>query len=171
MTPEVEVERYTVIRDTKEKKGHGWIFDPSPACTGTIIESMKTADYTLKGYEHLFCVERKGSVQEFVQNITQKEKWVRFKDELQRMEDFSAAYIVCEFTLDDVMRYPVGSGLPYAIQKKVRVSPQFYLKRLIEIELNFKARMKLVGKTHSKEYASSLFKRVIEKYGIPSPRT
>lgn len=161
--------RYRVARDTREQKGHGWMFDPSETCSGTLIKTLKTGDYTLVGYEDILAIERKGTVQEFVQNITQKEKWACFKEELFRMEDMPAAFIVCEFTLDDVLRYPAGSSLPYSVQKKIRISPQFYLKRLLEIELNFKARLKLVGGLRAKEYVSSLFKRVVEKWPLAIP--
>lgn len=159
--------KYTVLRDTREQKG--WIFDPSEACVGTTVQTLKTGDYSLLGYEHLLTIERKGSVVEFVQNITKKDKWAAFKAELERMESYPAAFIVCEFTFDDVMRYPEGSGLPWAARSKVRISPQYYLKRLLEIELHFKARVQLVGPHKSREYVSSLFKRVVERWPTPPP--
>jgi hypothetical protein len=156
--------RYTVLRDSREKEGHGWVFDDSETCTGTAVKTLRTGDYTLAGYEDVLAVERKGSVCEFVGNITQKGKWANFKDELERLEVYPAAFVVCEFTLDDVMRYPQGTNLPWAIKRRIRVSPQFYLKRLIEIELHFKAKVKMVGPTAGRDYVSSLFKRVVERW-------
>src|SRR5688572_9057132 len=60
---------YTVIRDTREQKG--WIFEANAYCEGTVIETMKTGDYTLRGLEDRFVVERKRNVAEFAQNILQ----------------------------------------------------------------------------------------------------
>lgn len=154
--------RYTVLRDTREQKG--WVFDAGKNCGGTVVRTLKTGDYTLLGYEHLLAVERKGSVVELIGNLTHKDKWACFKGELERMEAFPAAFIVCEFTLDDVLAYPEGAGLPPSVRRRIRVSPQFYLKRLLEIELHFKAKLKLVGPLRGKEYVSSLFKRVVERW-------
>lgn len=160
---------YTVVRDSDEKRGKGWLFPAGEHCTGTVVRKLKTGDYSLEGYEDVFAVERKGRVEEFVQNLTSREKWANFKAELERLESFQAGFVVCEFTIDDVMRYPQTTRLPWAVRRKVRVKPHFYLKRMQEIELHFRTRLKLLGPVYAREYVASLFKRVAERW--PRPQT
>lgn len=160
--------RYTVIRDTREHEGKGWLFPPGDSCRGTFVGTLDTADYTLLGYEDVFRLERKGSVAEFVANITQKEKWADFKAELERLEAYEAPFLVLEFDLEQVAAYPDGSGLPWAVRRKVRVKPQFFLKRLLEIELAFKTKIIPAGR-RGKEVASSLFKRIVERWPHRTP--
>jgi hypothetical protein len=97
--------------------------------------NLYTGDYSLEGYydNKLFVIERKGSVAELVGNITQKEKWDDFKQELERLEEFRHPFVVCEFPLpaQDLpgrQRHPEADG-----GRSMRVKPQFLLKRLEEI--------------------------------------
>lgn len=147
---------YTVIRDTREQAG--WLFPAQePNCLGTVPGTLKTGDYSLKGYEKIFTIERKGSVAEFAQNVCQK----RFERELQRLDNFEYPFIVLEFTMADIIEWPQSSGLGPAIIKKLRLSPQFLLKRLNEFQLQYKTKIMLVG-GYGRFVASSLFKRICE---------
>jgi ERCC4-type nuclease len=91
---------YTVLKDTREQQG--WTFEQGKFCNGTIPRALKTGDYTLLGYENVLCVERKKNVAEFAGNIVEK----RFERELERMESFLYSFIICEFTLADIMAWP-----------------------------------------------------------------
>lgn len=153
--------RYTVLRDTAEQKNHGWLFPASTVCVGTQPFNMPTGDYTLAGYENIFTIERKGSVSEFAQNITVKDKWRCFKEELERMEGFANPFIVLEFTVEQLLGYPEGCGLPRAVVKEIRTGGAFLLKRVLEIELRYKVKIIFAG-TKGPEVASSLFKRIVE---------
>ena len=57
---------FTVIKDTREQDG--WTFERFDTryhtCTGMVLQKLETGDYSLKGMENIFCVERKGSVAE-----------------------------------------------------------------------------------------------------------
>lgn len=155
---------YLVLRDSSEKEGHGWFFPEDEVCEGTVIENLYSGDYSLDGYydTKIFVVERKGSVVEFVGNITQTEKWADFKDELIRLEEFTYPYIICEFPFSQLETYPYGCGLPKKVIDMIKVKPQFIMKRLWEIQLNFKTKILFCDKGGHKA-ASSLFKRIIEK--------
>src|SRR5262245_15949568 len=157
--------KYLVLRDNNEKLG--WIFDPSSYCAGTVEKNLYTGDYSLDGYydNKLFVIERKGSVTEFVANITNKEKWDDFKDELQRLEEFRWPFVVCEFPFSLLKTYPRGSSIPQSRWPQVKTSPQFLLKRVEEIFLHFKTKFIFADTpTLAREVASGLFKRVVE-YG------
>ena len=51
--------RFTVIRDTREKEGHGWWFDENAYCIGTEKTKLDIGDYSIKDKEHILCIERK----------------------------------------------------------------------------------------------------------------
>lgn len=156
---------YSVFRDTSEHEGHGWIFDPSPTCAGTIKKNLWTGDYSLPGFYEtkLFVIERKGKVAEFVGNMTLAEKWADFKDELERLEEFKHPFVICEFPFSLLEKYPVDSGVPTRLWKHIRVQPQFLIKRFLEINLRFKTKF-LFADAGGKVLASSLFKRMTEMY-------
>lgn len=156
---------YTVIRDTREQQG--WIFEENQYCSGTIIKTMKTGDYTLQGFEHILTVERKKNVAEFAKNMLEK----RFVAELVRMESFPLSFVVCEFTYNDIWRWPLNSGLPPQTIKKINISKYFIMKRLMDFQVQYKTKFILAG-PHAKDVVSSLFKRVNESYGgKPSGKT
>jgi hypothetical protein len=154
--------KYLVLRDTCEQRGKGWQFKPSDHCEGTILRNLFTGDYSLEGYydDKTFVIERKGSCAELVANITHKEKWDDFKDELTRLEEFRFPFVICEFGYSLIEKYPKGS-LPESFWSKVRVSPQFLMKRLWEIQLAFKTRF-LFCDEGGHNAAASLFKRIVE---------
>jgi hypothetical protein len=155
---------YTVLRDSQEQKGHGWYFLKSKNCDGTTEVKLPTGDYTLEEYQTRLIIERKGSCGEFAQNIVQE----RFERELIRMESFDFSFIVLEFTMNDVLAFPKGSGVPRSEWPKLRITSYFLLKRLIEFQYKYKAKIILAG-SHGKDVASSIFKRMIE-YGSKSER-
>jgi len=91
---------YTVIRDSKEKEGHGWLFDAQdhpkpgkPMCLGTIVEHLETGDYTISGYEDLVTIERKIDFSELWVNYSQKDT---FEREMERMSNFKYKAIIVE---------------------------------------------------------------------------
>ena len=94
--------KYTVIKDTREQDG--WFFSPYDRCSGMEVSTMKTGDYTIKGYEDLVCVERKGSVTEIATNLGKKKK--AFQAEMERMKEFDFRFILLEFSASDVLEYP-----------------------------------------------------------------
>ncbi len=159
-------DEYEVIRDTREQKG--WQFDPqefsSSICIGTRVETMKTGDYTLVGYENVVTVERKATVAEIAGNLHDK----AFERLLKRMQAFEYRFIVCEFHLEDVFRFPAGSNVPPDKRELLRITPQFLVMRLNEILIQHKVPILFAG-SKGKDFTSSLFKRVIENVKKPVP--
>ena len=150
--------KYKVIRDTREQ--NGWTFMAGKACDGTVSGTLKTGDYSIEGYEDLLTLERKGCIAELATNLVED----RFERELERMESFKYAFMILEFSMDDLIKYPKGSGIPYYKMKSVKLNPFFLLKRLIEIELKYKVKI-IFAENHGQTVASSIFKRVIENEG------
>jgi len=146
---------YTVVKDTRERKG--WIFPKTSSCVGMVEQKLNEGDYSILGLETQVIIERKGIVAEFAQNITQD----RFTRELERLDKIIYPFILLEFTLDDVMKFPVGSGIPKSRWKRLRVTPTFIIKRINEIIINHNTQIIFCGK-HGQMMADSIFRRVLE---------
>ena len=152
LPPTLTFPAYTVLRDTREHDGEGWVFEQTSYCKGTVIKTLKTGDYTIMGYETTFIIERKKSISEFAGNVCQE----RFENELKRLESFDHPFIILEFNMDDIIKWP-----PFYLRKKVRSTGHFILKRLLELEIHYKTKIIFAG-CHGKAVCESLFKRIVE---------
>jgi hypothetical protein len=147
--------KYTVIQDIQEKIP--WQFLQSVYCAGTEVKHLETADYSLKGLEKKFVIERKRDTGEFARNITQK----RFERELIRLQEFEFPFLILEFTMSDILNFPHGSGIPEKFWKRLQINSSFMLQTLIDYQIKYRAKIILAGK-HGKSTASYLFKRMVE---------
>lgn len=154
-----------ILRDTSEHKGHGWMFEPDGRFAGTEARNLYTGDYSIDGYyeNKVFVIERKGSVAEFARNISAKENWDDFKDELQRLEEFAHPYVVCEFPYSLLETFPIGSDIPRRMWPSLRVTSQFLTRRFWEIQLAFKTKFHFAN-AGGRPVAMQIFKRMMEKY-------
>ncbi len=126
------IEPYLVLKDTREKVG-GWEFDITEKCAGIEICTLKTGDYTVRGLEDKLCIERKKSVSELATNIHES----RFKDWVGRLSQFKHAFIMLEFSVDDILRFPVGSNIPKKVWPKLRVTSDRILSVIAKIQINY----------------------------------
>lgn len=150
---------YMAIRDVQEKSGV-WSFAKSDICLGTTERALKTGDYTIEGLEDIFTIERKASTGEISGNITEK----RFENELNRMDAMTHSFLICEFTLEDIFSFPFNSGIPSRFWPKLKVTSNYIVKRLVEIETDHKVKIIFAGK-RGPEYAEAIFKRMMKLYG------
>ncbi len=97
------------------------------------LSSLKTGDYSIKGFENEICIERKASVSELASNITEK----RFQREIERMSEIRHPFIFLEFSMREIDRYPFCTNLPPKIRRKIRVRGPFIRKKLEEYLLNW----------------------------------
>lgn len=145
----------TVIRDTREKEP--WDFSNSSFVNETIIQTMTTGDYTLKGFEDLLCIERKKDIKEFAVNIVQE----RFKAELERMRDFKYRFLIFEFHLKDILDFP--KGLPPEVAKKTYIKPQFLMKWIADIQVDYDVHVIFGQNAHDAKYvALNIMRKVYE---------
>jgi len=155
--------QYRVLRDTREKDEYGWVFPANDRCLGTVETTLHTGDYTLEGYEKLFIIERKGGIAEFAKNLVQK----RFEMELCRLDEWLHPYLILEFDLAHIVNFPLGSGIPESKLRYLKLTPQFLMQRVCELQLRHKTRLIFAGK-YGKHIASSLFKRICENVTLPA---
>ena len=122
--------KHIILKDTREKQG--WDFESSEKCEAQIDIGLKTGDYTLEGLETSLCIERKASTGELAMNLGKKRK--TFEAEIERMSHFRWAYIICEFSIDDLMTFPQNSGIPKSKWKFIRMNGKFMWRKLSEYE-------------------------------------
>ena len=96
------------------------------------LASIKTGDYTIKGYETEIIIERKKSTGEIAQNIGSKAK--AFNAEIERMQLIKRRYMIFEFSPQDLVNFPKNSGIPLFLQKKIRINAAYLAKEVERYE-------------------------------------
>lgn len=114
-----------IIVDSREQTP--WSFDFYPQIE-TVSKKLETGDYSIEGLEDKFTIDRKACVAEIANNIGIDKK--RFEAELERMLKIKYTFLICEFSIDDVLKYPLGSNIPKSQIGKVRINGKFILKTL-----------------------------------------
>lgn len=153
--------KYKVIKDTREQDG--WFFSPYDKCSGMKVDTLHTGDYTLSGFEDVVCVERKASVSEIAMNLGKKKK--PFQEEMERMKDFEFSFMILEFDMEDVLKYPEGSSVPRAARSKVRITGKYLLKCLMEFQIWYDTKILFCGnKNNAFLVCNSIFKRLTELF-------
>lgn len=152
---------YTIIQDTREQNGYN--FTPwqneKYKSHGCIHQKLDTGDYTAVGLEDVLCIERKASVSEFSQNVGFDKG--RFFREMDRLKEFEYPFLLLEFSIDDLMRYPEGSGIPRSKWSKVILKGPFMLKRLLEIQCDYGIYVIFCG---DKQTAKRVVETIIRRY-------
>ena len=158
---------YTVIKDTREQDGYTFesFTGRYTSCNGMVVEKLDTGDYSLKGLEDRLCIERKGRISELAINLG-KDK-ARFMREIERMAEFEFRFLVLEFSLDDVLKFPEGADIPDRNMAKVRITGKYILKMLIEIQMDYNIPIYFCDdKRNAKYLINSIFKRVNERCSL-----
>jgi len=155
--------KWTVLRDSSEKADFGWRWNAAAACAGTDVVSLEWADYTLRGFEDIFLVERKLSSAELYHNLI-GEDYKRFRKELVALNEIKHAYIVCEFTLSDLFGFPWSEPkIPKSVKYKMQTGEAVYY-RVTNLHLKYpNIRWEFAGRA-AKQVVTSLFKRMSALY-------
>lgn len=147
---------FTIIVDTREQMP--WEF----GFHNTAKRKLDTGDYSMEGYESLFTIERKKSVSEIANNLSEN----RFKDVLERLGQIPHSFMIMEFSVDEIYQFPVGSDVPKKMWDKLRISGNYIMKCLIEAQLNYNIHILFCDDAENAErVAVSIMKRIYEKYG------
>jgi hypothetical protein len=146
---------FTIIVDTREQIPWEYGFHD------TAKKKLDTGDYSIEGFEDILAIERKKSVSEIATNLSES----RFKDVLQRLSKIKHPYMVFEFSLDEVYSFPVGSDIPKRMWDKLKISGNYIIKRLIEIQLEYNIQIVFCDDSSNAErFSASLMKRIYERY-------
>ena len=154
---------FTVIKDTREQDGY--FFSAFNTCAGMVERKLDTGDYTIQGLEDKVCIERKGCVEELAVNLGQKK--YTFLDEIERMASFPHRFIVLEFSLEDLVKFPAETRIPIKNKASVKITGKYMLKCLIEFQIYNNINVLFCGDKYNAFLAvSSIFKRINEMYTI-----
>ena len=149
---------FNVVVDTREKQS--WNFDNSDLVEKTISQKLDTGDYAVEGLEHILCIERKQSVSEIAQNISQ----ARFQDVLRRMKLFEHKFLLLEFDIDKILQFPVCSNVPMKIWGKLKVRGPYILRSLARIQVKYGVQVVFCGDSDNAKYvALNLMREVYEE--------
>lgn len=150
MTNNHAYNEFTIIVDTREQQP--WEFKEHAVSH----RKLDTGDYSIEGLEHLLCIERKKSASEFATNIIES----RFKDVIMRMEQLKYSFLLLEFDLEDLLIYPIGSTVPKKMWDKVKITPSFLIKNIMELQLNHNIKVMFCGNSSS---ASKMAEFIMKK--------
>lgn len=151
----IDFSNFNIIIDTREQ--HPWGFETLEKT----VAKLDTGDYSLQGLENIFCIERKATVSEFANNITES----RFKDVIYRLSKIKHSFLLLEFDLYDVLRYPEGSSVPKRIRDKIKITPKFILKNINELQILHNVKVVFCGDSMSAEaMALSIMRRIYYEY-------
>lgn len=155
------VPSYKVIKDTREQDG--WFFSEYDKCSGMEVKTLHTGDYTIEGFEDVVCIERKACVSEIAGNLGKKKS--AFNAEIERMKDYAFSFIICEFSMEDLLNYPNGSRVPYKLRSHVKVTGKYLLKCLLEFQIWYNTKVIFCdNKKNAFLVCNSIFKRLNELF-------
>lgn len=154
---------FIVIKDTREQDGY--YFKAHNTCAGMIDQKLDTGDYSIQGLEDKICIERKGCVEELAMNLGQKK--YTFLDEIARMSSFPHKFLILEFSLEDLVKFPDETRIPIKNKSLVKITGKYMLKCLCEFELYNNVHVIFCGnKYNAFIMVSSILKRINEMYTI-----
>lgn len=116
-----------ILQDTREQ--NSW--DLTKYGFEQEVVTLKTGDYTVRGFEDILVCERKASTSEL--SINFGSKWKAFSNELKRMKSIENRYIICEFPLQYIYSFPASSSIPRQNWANLKITSAFLAKRIEEI--------------------------------------
>jgi len=155
MNYKMKKDEFNIIVDTREQ--NPWEFGNHT----TSRIKLDTGDYSIEGLEHLLAIERKQSVSEVANNITEK----RFPAFLERLSEIPHRFMLFEFDLEDVYNFPIGSDIPKDKWNKLRVSNNYILKYLSLININYNIQTIYCGDAaNAEKMAVRIMRTIYGKY-------
>jgi len=155
--------KYVVLRDDREKNGHGWFFPPSDTCQGTAVARLVTGDYSLAGLTDVIAVERKNSAAELSRNFFAGIDL--FRAELERMSNLEYAAVVCEFPLDHILEFPRHEHqLSRRIKSRLKIDANRLTRRLESLQREFPNVQFVFDARHAERRAERFFDRIWAAY-------
>lgn len=147
---------FNIIIDSREQQPLEF---SSSAIDEVIVSKLDEGDYAIEGLESKLCVERKGSFMEIYKNVTEKRFWA----EIDRMAGYKYKFLVCEFSMSDIDGFPHNTGLPKKVWSKLKVTPQYVMMRLSEIQVKHNIHVVFAGDRDNAAYlVTNIMKRVHE---------
>lgn len=149
------MDKFTIIRDTREQNPLS--FRATEYCNGHIDQKIEHGDYSLVGLEDKIFVERKASASELARNITE----ARFDRLLENCANYPYKFIICEFSLQDVINFPYKNGLPKSVVQKIKIRGKFILSKLQNYQIHHGVQVVFCGsRIYAQKYILDLLKKI-----------
>lgn len=130
MPKKEQIKKFNVVQDSREQTPLEF---SSASIDYTIVDTLKTGDYTIEGLEDVLCIERKGSLLEFYKNITQP----RFWREMERMQNYKYRFLVLEFGVDKVETFPYSLDKPKSFIEQLQMTAQYLMRCISVIQVKY----------------------------------
>lgn len=148
-----------IIQDTREKVGK-WEFSDATVT----VKKLESGDYSLAGLENVISIERKRTISEIAINLGSD--FSRFRRELERMKSIPFSYIICEFTLQQLLDFPKGSNIKQSLLSSVRINGKYMVKLISSFEKEYGITVIYAGnRDNAIMEAETIFKTVLEIRG------
>ena len=145
--------KFTILKDTREHQGKGWMFRASANCKGMVRQKLDVGDYTIDGLEKVIAVERK-TLGDLWNTLGRQDNYQRFLREWERAEGYRMKYLVIEATLAEVDR-----GYRYS-----KVPPANIHAKLISLQVKYNVHVIFAGREDkARGWVRKLFAK-IHKY-------
>lgn len=142
---------FTIIIDTREQQP--WTFEHY----ATAHRKLDTGDYSIEGLETVLAIERKKSINEIANNIIEP----RFADVIARLAQYKYSFLLLEFDIENVLSYPIGSNLPKRMWDKVKISPAFIMKHILDWQLKYNIKVLFCGgPSNAEKTAEYILKKI-----------
>lgn len=152
MTSKRPAAKFTIIRDTREQKGKGWLFRASANCEGMESIKLDVGDYTIKGLEDILAIERK-TVGDLWNTLGTAKNYKRFIREWERGSDHKMKFLIIEGSLADI-----DKGYRWS-----RVPVNNIHAKLISLQVNYNVHVIFAGKLDcARVYARRLMAKVFK---------
>jgi Lhr-like helicase len=119
--------KVVIIQDTHEKTPWDLTFYGFQQ----VARHLVTGDYSVEGLEDAIVIERKKTPAELAKNLGYERD--RFERELLRMEDYRFRYLICEFTAEELAKFPVGANIPAYLKRKIRIKGKYMISRINQL--------------------------------------
>lgn len=144
---EKDLEKMTLLRDSREQDGKGWEFRASENCHGMEIIKLDVGDYAIKGLEHVIMVERK-TIGDLWGTLGNPVNYQRFLAEMDRAKKHRLKYLVIEAQISEIQ-----SGYKWS-----RVPAANILAKLVSLEVKHDVRIIFAGRLDTaRAYVRDLF--------------
>lgn len=144
-------DNFTIIVDTREQQP--WTFDNYVVAN----KKLDTGDYSIEGLQDIFAIERKKSINEIANNIIEP----RFKDVIARMSQLKYSFFLLEFGITDVLNYPIGSNLPKKLWDKIKITPPFIMKHILDWQLKYNIKVLFCNNaSNAEQVAEYILKKI-----------
>ena len=146
----------TILVDDREKKG--WTFLKQ---SYTIERTrLKTADYTIKGYEDIIAIEKKSGLRELFGNLTScnRQRFIRFLDRLSK-------YPIKAIVVDEALSFERMSYHLMLLRKKSNcgLTPNTIYYWLDRISIYYGIPVIFAGPKSTVQVVEQVFKQAIER--------